>query len=77
MSHPEPGRNGPDIKVFDHSAKTSLTPEESEASLRLESACLGSSAVSADGHAYTFLDNQPYARMSSGWRIPIIGLGTW
>lgn len=67
MSHPEPD--------IEQCAKTSLTTEEAKASLLLESARL--TAVSADGHTYTFLDHQPYACMSSGWRIPLIGLGTW
>ena len=60
--------------------KTStLTPDEVEESLRLEALCLKghTTAVSADGHLYEFLDSQPRVELSSGFSMPLIGLGTW
>ena len=58
---------------------SAIKPDEVEESLRLEALCLKghTTALSADGHLYDFLDSQPRIKLSSGFSMPIIGLGTW
>ncbi|KAG1659176.1 hypothetical protein FOA52_007557 [Chlamydomonas sp. UWO 241] len=69
----------PRVRVFDtHALKTSLSSEEAVELTSLEAAFAPKTSLSRCGaHVYTFLDDQPVVKLSSGAVMPLVGLGTW